>query len=83
MFDDTKKVAGSQVDAITGLKARTTFGRPDFGTIFSTKAQQYRGQTVGVFFCGPAALSKVLYENCGKFTEVAHGTRFEYHKENF
>eukprot|EP01128_Nolandella_sp_AFSM9_P005127 TRINITY_DN2434_c0_g1_i1.p1 TRINITY_DN2434_c0_g1~~TRINITY_DN2434_c0_g1_i1.p1 ORF type:complete len:535 (-),score=75.71 TRINITY_DN2434_c0_g1_i1:129-1733(-) len=70
-------------DAITGLQARTTFGRPDFSSIFSAKAQQYQGRKVGVFYCGPAAVSKILYENCAKHTSVASSTIFKYHKENF
>jgi len=72
-----------QVDAITGLNARTTFGRPDISAIYAQKAQQFQGQTVGVFFCGPPVMSKELLRNCEEQTSVANNTRFVYHKENF
>jgi NADPH oxidase len=81
MFNDSK--GPTQQDALTGLNARTTFGRPDFNVIFASKAQQYQGRTVGVFYCGPPAISKTLYEMCGKYTSMGSKTRFEYHKENF
>jgi len=72
-----------EVDVITGLNAHTTFGRPDIAAIFTQKATQFQGQTVGVFFCGPPVMSKELLKNCEDNTSVANNTRFVYHKENF
>jgi len=79
----TNEDTESNVDVITGLNARTTFGRPDLNAIFSQKAEQFMGKTVGVFFCGPAVMSKELLKNCETYTSVANNTRFKYHKENF
>ena len=38
--------------------------------------------TVGVFFCGPSVMSKLLYEKCRAHSNEAF-TVFKYHKENF
>jgi len=71
------------VDPFTGLKKPTNQGRPNIKAIISEKAQQYQGQTVGVFFCGPPVISKQLAEACRKVTDTRTNTRFIYHKENF
>jgi NADPH oxidase len=73
----------TELDAITGLNARTTYGRPDIAAIFAQKAQQFQGQTIGVFFCGPPVMSKELLRCCEAETSVANNIRFIYHKENF
>jgi len=68
---------------ITGLQSPTFFGRPDWRQIFQDISQKHFGQEVGVFFCGPAVLSKQLYKMARKFTNSKDGTKFVYHKENF
>jgi len=70
-------------DAMTGLEARTHYGRPDIKAIYQQKAQEYQGCKVGVFFCGPPIVSKSLYSACRKFTDTRTKTKFKYHKENF
>eukprot|EP01125_Pyxidicula_operculata_P005860 TRINITY_DN204_c0_g1_i1.p1 TRINITY_DN204_c0_g1~~TRINITY_DN204_c0_g1_i1.p1 ORF type:complete len:529 (-),score=77.06 TRINITY_DN204_c0_g1_i1:121-1707(-) len=70
-------------NALTGLRSQTTFGRPDIDVIFAQKAQEYQGQRIGVFFCGPAVLSRSLLNACEKNTSVSTETTFVYHKENF
>lgn len=70
-------------DSLAGLESRTTYGRPNFEQIFQEKATEYEGHTVGVFFCGPPAISKQLYKQCRKKTNIATKTKFIYHKENF
>jgi len=70
-------------DPITQLQSPTYFGRPNWDQIFQEKAQRHRGQMVGVFFCGPAVLSKQLSRFCGKYTDASSRTIFKYHKENF
>jgi len=71
----------SETDQITGLQSPTHFGRPNWREIFADKAQKHANQNVGVFFCGPAVLSKQLYKTCVQLTKG--GTKFSYHKENF
>jgi len=75
--------ADSEVDQITGLMSRTHFGRPNWDQIFAEAAKVHNGSTVGVFFCGPAVLSKQLYQCCIKYTDSKSKTVFKYHKENF
>jgi len=74
---------GDTDDAITGLQSPTNFGRPNWDEIFKEKAALHSGNPVGVFFCGPAVLSKQLYKCCKKYTSTANKIKFVYHKENF
>lgn len=77
MYEDSE-----EADQITGLAARTNFGRPKWAHIFDEKAQQHPNQDVGVFFCGPTMLSKTLYKQSVRLTKTTT-TRFHYKKENF
>eukprot|EP01127_Copromyxa_protea_P014318 TRINITY_DN3968_c0_g1_i1.p1 TRINITY_DN3968_c0_g1~~TRINITY_DN3968_c0_g1_i1.p1 ORF type:complete len:566 (-),score=129.27 TRINITY_DN3968_c0_g1_i1:52-1749(-) len=61
--------------------SRTTFARPNIPHIFETRAKEFQGRTVGVFFCGPPAVSSQLLKACQKNTSGS--TKFVYHKENF
>ena len=38
---------------------------------------------IGVFFCGPAALSHQLHKTANAHSNVAEGVKFYYNKENF
>lgn len=70
-------------DQITGLQSSTHFGRPNWKQIFDGLAEKHKGQEIGVFFCGPSILSKMLYKMCKTHTSSKTQTRFRYHKENF
>ncbi|KAH9455342.1 hypothetical protein Pst134EA_022812 [Puccinia striiformis f. sp. tritici] len=85
--------AGGEYDALTGLKSRTHFGRPNFPEFFNeVKSGIQNGSLlpgkeasletkVGVFYCGPNTLAKKLKEECAR---VSSGTiKFELHKEHF
>jgi len=72
-----------EADQITGLQSPTHFGRPNWKEIFAGMSERHHGTEVGVFFCGPAVLSKQLYKVARKFTSTKSGTKFRYHKENF
>lgn len=64
---------GASVDPLTELKARTNFGRPNFGKLFTgmrdgildrTYLNGLEGNmrtTVGVYFCGPSAAGKWIH----------------------
>lgn len=69
-------------DKTTGLLSPTNYGRPDFKNIFRVHTLAHPDSHVGVFFCGPAVLSKNLYQMAMKFTRES-STNFMYHKENF
>jgi len=71
------------VDPLTGLKKPTNYSRPNIKDIIAQKAQEYQGQTVGVFFCGPPVISKQLAAACRRMTDTRTNTKFIYHKENF
>ncbi|RKO83408.1 ferric reductase NAD binding domain-containing protein [Blyttiomyces helicus] len=68
-------------DAITGLRAPTRFGRPEWDRVFAELKILHPGVDVGVFYCGPEVLGKVLERACRRWTEaVGEGTRFFYGK---
>ncbi|KAL6050426.1 Cytochrome b-245 beta chain [Balamuthia mandrillaris] len=69
-------------DPFTGLMAGTHYGRPDLNAIFEDKTQNHPNDRIGVFFCGPRVMSKMLYKSCRKYTKKS-STKFYYHKENF
>lgn len=45
---------------------RTQYGRPNWDRIFSSIASAHPATKVGVFFCGPPALSSTLHKMCLK-----------------
>jgi len=73
---------GAEKDAITALRAPTHFGRPHWDKVFSSVVEKHPNTDVGVFFCGPKALSKELHRMSNKYSEPK-GTRFFFGKENF
>lgn len=73
---------GAEKDAITSLKAPTHFGRPNWDRVFSSIADKHPETDVGVFFCGPAILSKTLHQMSNKWSDP-NSTRFFFGKENF
>ena len=44
---------GSEKDAISGLRAPTHYGRPNWDTIFSSIRDKHPSTECGVMFCGP------------------------------
>ncbi|KAI0332196.1 NADPH oxidase [Cubamyces sp. BRFM 1775] len=73
---------GAEKDAITSLRAPTHFGRPNWDRVFSSIAEKHQETDVGVFFCGPAVLSRQLHVMCNKWSSPK-GTKFFFGKENF
>ncbi|KAM8952253.1 NADPH oxidase 1 [Pelodytes ibericus] len=71
-------------DAVTGLKQKTSFGRPVWDIEFSTVAEAHPRSTVGVFLCGPQALAKSLQHCCHQFSSLdPRKVQFYFNKENF
>ncbi|KAJ0391426.1 hypothetical protein ATCC90586_011011 [Pythium insidiosum] len=73
-------------DIVSGLKSKTLthFGRPDWDEVFQEARRRHPGEEIGVFFCGPHALDKVLAEMCQRYSDTtAGGTYFDYHSEKF
>ncbi|KAJ3178698.1 hypothetical protein HDU85_005101 [Gaertneriomyces sp. JEL0708] len=78
----------SQFDAITELKNKTHFGRPDWSKVFggvrmATEREMGGGGKVdvGVFYCGPGGLAKTLKKACDAMDGGKVG--FEFRKEHF
>jgi len=73
---------GAEKDAITSLRAPTHFGRPNWDRVFSSLTEKHSDSDVGVFFCGPPAISRTLHTKCNEYS-TPDGTRFFFGKENF
>ncbi|KAK0734209.1 FAD-binding domain-containing protein [Lasiosphaeria miniovina] len=84
---------GMDVDPLTELKARTNFGRPNFGKIFSamrdgilnrtyiTGIEGNMRTTVGVYFCGPSVAARDIHDAAKKSTVPE--VHFRFWKEHF
>nr|XP_004651168.2 NADPH oxidase 3 [Jaculus jaculus] len=71
-------------DVITGLKHKTFFGRPNWKDEFKQIAYNHPSSSIGVFCCGPKALSKTLQKMCRVYSSAdPRGVRFYYNRENF
>lgn len=80
-------------DTITGLRALTNFGRPNFGAIFGELRTAINNGTylpgatqelvvdVAVFFCGPGAMAKGLRKEAR--LQSKNGVKFSFRKEHF
>ncbi|KAF9269495.1 NADPH oxidase B [Marasmius fiardii PR-910] len=72
---------GAEKDTITSLRAPTHFGRPNWTKVFENVVERHPGTDVGVFFCGPQALSRELHTMSNKHSNPSFGgTRFFYKK---
>uniref|UniRef100_A0A8C2ESL1 NADPH oxidase 1 n=1 Tax=Cyprinus carpio TaxID=7962 RepID=A0A8C2ESL1_CYPCA len=71
-------------DINTGLKQKTSYGRPNWDKEFEQVRQENPSSVVGTFLCGPQALAKDLEKKCVKYSEVdPRKTKFYFNKENF
>lgn len=85
--------ANDSKDAITNLRSRTNFGRPDFQQIFQDYKLRLAGletgislsqaeqRLVGVFFCGPDPIKLKIREASNKLSDQS--VRFEVYSEKF
>ncbi|KXS16184.1 hypothetical protein M427DRAFT_302367, partial [Gonapodya prolifera JEL478] len=64
-------------------------GRPNWNRILKEKATVHKGEEIGVFLCGPAAMAKEISSACVRHSKVGRKaggdapTVFRFHKENF
>ncbi|XP_069319828.1 NADPH oxidase 1 isoform X1 [Eulemur rufifrons] len=71
-------------DIVTGLKQKTSFGRPMWDNEFSTIATSHPKSVVGVFLCGPRTLAKSLRKCCHRYSSLdPRKVQFYFNKENF
>jgi NADPH oxidase len=59
----------SDKDAITGLRAPTNFGRPNWDAVFKSIRKIHSPAEAGVFFCGPKVLGSQLHIKCNMYSE--------------
>uniref|UniRef100_A0A3B3QBM7 NADPH oxidase 3 n=1 Tax=Paramormyrops kingsleyae TaxID=1676925 RepID=A0A3B3QBM7_9TELE len=74
----------SQRDVVTGFREKTFFGRPNWDQEFRSIADSHPGSNIGVFLCGPKAISKVIRKMCSTHsTSTLRGVHFHFNKERF
>ena len=73
--------ADADVDAISGLRAPTSFGRPNWDAVFKGIRKIHAPAEAGVFFCGPKGLGSTLHAKCNMYSDPTF--RFVWGKENF
>ncbi len=50
----------TQRDLVTGLRAKTHFGRPDWDALLGEIQRQHAPELTNVFFCGPEGLARIV-----------------------
>jgi hypothetical protein len=55
-----------QRDVVTGLKAMTHMGHPDWNDQLSSIAARHAPEPVDVYFCGPKGLARKLRPICAR-----------------
>jgi len=73
--------ADNDVDAVTGLRVPTSFGRPNWDSIFRCISTIHAPAEAGVFYCGPRALGSTLHIKCNQYSDS--DMKFRWGKENF
>ncbi|KAL5354035.1 hypothetical protein ACLOAV_000120 [Pseudogymnoascus australis] len=73
--------ANADRDAITGLRAPTNFGRPNWGAVFRSIRKIHSPGASGVFFCGPKGLGSSLHVKCNEYSDPDWS--YVWGKENF
>jgi len=83
--DDAQNImindANAEQDAISGLRAPTNFGRPNWNAIFKCIRKIHTPSEAGVFFCGPKGLGSQLHIMCNQYSDPDFS--FVWGKENF
>ncbi|KXS98697.1 hypothetical protein AC578_1255 [Pseudocercospora eumusae] len=82
---DGYRTAAAPYSALTGLKQRSHFGRPDFDHILEKHFQDLvddgvREKKVGVFYCGTPVVGEILADRCHELTAKTRdmGLRIRY-----
>lgn len=58
--------ARGESDIVTGLRARTTFGAPDWDALLGEIAAEHAPHPVDLYFCGPPALGARVRDACAR-----------------
>lgn len=74
--------AKNGVDIVSGTRVKSHFAKPNWRSVYKRIAVTYPRARVGVFYCGPPALTKELGQLASDFSRNTT-TRYDFHKENF
>ncbi|KAK9117763.1 hypothetical protein Sjap_016710 [Stephania japonica] len=74
--------AKNGVDVVSGTRVKSHFAKPNWRNVYKRIALNHRDSRIGVFYCGPPALTKELRQLALDFSHKT-STKFDFHKENF
>lgn len=74
--------AKNGVDIVSGTRVKSHFAKPNWRSVYKRIALNHPQTRVGVFYCGPPALTKELRQLGSDFSHNTT-TKYDFHKENF
>ncbi|XP_057421995.1 respiratory burst oxidase homolog protein C-like [Lotus japonicus] len=74
--------AKNGVDIVSGTRVKSHFAKPNWRNVYKRIALSHPQARVGVFYCGPPALTKELHQLSSDFSRNTT-TKYDFHKENF
>ncbi|XP_044462711.1 respiratory burst oxidase homolog protein D-like [Mangifera indica] len=74
--------AKNGVDVVSGTRVKSHFAKPNWRQVYKSIALHHPDSRIGVFYCGPPALTKELKHLASDFSHKT-STKFDFHKENF
>ncbi|XP_019429735.1 PREDICTED: respiratory burst oxidase homolog protein C-like isoform X2 [Lupinus angustifolius] len=74
--------AKNGVDIVSGTRVKSHFAKPNWRSVYKRIALNHSQARVGVFYCGPPALTKELRQLSSDFSRNTT-TKYDFHKENF
>ncbi|CCG82319.1 Putative uncharacterized protein [Taphrina deformans PYCC 5710] len=77
---------GPELSSLTGLRNKTTFGRPDFTDILERNEAEIPSEftgTIGVFFCGPKYVGMEISDRCKEMSLRRRKVQWEFIGEVF
>ncbi|XP_052108948.1 respiratory burst oxidase homolog protein C [Arachis duranensis] len=74
--------AKNGVDIVSGTRIKSHFAKPNWRSVYKRIALNHPHARIGVFYCGPPALTKELRQLASDFSHNTT-TKYDFHKENF
>ncbi|MQL41304.1 hypothetical protein EI012_25665, partial [Escherichia coli] len=74
--------AKNGVDIVSGTRVKSHFAKPNWRSVYKRIALNHPQARVGVFYCGPPALTEELRQLASDFSHYT-ATKYDFHKENF
>ncbi|XP_014509521.1 respiratory burst oxidase homolog protein C isoform X1 [Vigna radiata var. radiata] len=74
--------AKNGLDIVSGTRVMSHFAKPNWRTVYKRIALNHPHARVGVFYCGPSALTHELRQLALDFSHNT-STKYDFHKENF